>query len=252
MFPKAFSLRVFESWDYVARVKARGEKIRFLFSPFHRYSLLGMDMALSDYDGRTALHLAAAEGHEIIVKFLLEKCKVSPYLQDRLVTHFGYFNSWKPFLTKLSFLIKTKRPNCCKLNDGIFSSAVFGEILKYCFGLDVVDVRRCYKKKKLWHFVISLLLLKTFTWNSEYVFTIQRAIHTIKGDNSKCIIVRTMPLFLLRLFILHQASHGQALPPVLVSKYIQQNREHHTMQSDRDLHLPTKDFCSWSTDMKNK
>ena len=37
-----------------------------------------------------------------------------------------------------------------------------------------------------WHFVISLLLLKMFTWKSEYVFTIQRAIGTVKGDNSKC------------------------------------------------------------------
>ena len=41
--------------------------------------------------------------------------------------------------------------------------------------------------EKLSHFVISWLLLKIFTRNSEYVFTVQRAIHTIKGDNSKCI-----------------------------------------------------------------
>ena len=35
---------------------------------------------------------------------------------------------------------------------------------------------------KNWHFAISLLLLKIFTWNAEYVFIIQGAIHIIKGD----------------------------------------------------------------------
>jgi len=48
-----------------------------------RYALLGMDMSLADYDGRTAIHLAAAEGHDSIVRFLLEKCKVCPHLKDR-------------------------------------------------------------------------------------------------------------------------------------------------------------------------
>ena len=63
-------------------------------------------------------------------------------------------------------------------------------------------------------FVISLLLLKIFTWNSGNVSTIQRAIHTIKGDNSKCIFFfRIMPLFWLRLFILYQAPHSRALAP---------------------------------------
>lgn len=64
--------------------------VNLLFSAYNgdvtamrRYSLLGMDMSLADYDGRTALHLAAAEGHEAIVKFLLEKCNVSPFIEDR-------------------------------------------------------------------------------------------------------------------------------------------------------------------------
>ncbi|KAL4218662.1 hypothetical protein ACF0H5_021251 [Mactra antiquata] len=64
--------------------------VNLLFSAYNgdvtamrRYALLGMDMSLADYDGRTALHLAAAEGHEVIVKFLLEKCDVSPFLEDR-------------------------------------------------------------------------------------------------------------------------------------------------------------------------
>lgn len=42
-----------------------------------------MDMSLADYDGRTALHLAAAEGHENIVRFLFEKCNVDPHVKDR-------------------------------------------------------------------------------------------------------------------------------------------------------------------------
>ena len=58
----------------------------------------------------------------------------------------------------------------------IFSLALFGENPRYC-----------YIEQKLWNFVIPLSLLKIFTWNSEYVFAVQRAIHTIKEDNSKCI-----------------------------------------------------------------
>ena len=44
-----------------------------------------------------------------------------------------------------------------------------------------------FNSEKRFHFVISLLLLKIFTWNLEYVFTIQKVIYTMKGDNSKCI-----------------------------------------------------------------
>ena len=36
-----------------------------------------------DYDGRTALHLAAAEGHTHCVQFLVAGCGVSPLLRDR-------------------------------------------------------------------------------------------------------------------------------------------------------------------------
>jgi len=43
----------------------------------------GVDMNLGDYDGRTALHLAAAEGHLRCVKFLLEVCKVKFDVKDR-------------------------------------------------------------------------------------------------------------------------------------------------------------------------
>lgn len=37
----------------------------------------------SDYDGRTALHLAAAEGHLDCVQFLLEQCQVPHDPKDR-------------------------------------------------------------------------------------------------------------------------------------------------------------------------
>ena len=45
----------------------------------------GVDMNLFDYDGRTALHIAAAEGHLRCVKFLVETCNVRVNLKDRLV-----------------------------------------------------------------------------------------------------------------------------------------------------------------------
>ena len=56
---------------------------------------------------------------------------------------------------------------------------------------------------------MSLLLMKIFTWKSDYVFTICRAIHTIKGDNSKCnLFFRIMPLFRLDVFILYKFYMG--------------------------------------------
>lgn len=40
-------------------------------------------MTLADYDGRTALHLAAAEGHINCIEFLLNLCHVSVEVRDR-------------------------------------------------------------------------------------------------------------------------------------------------------------------------
>lgn len=85
----------------------------WLFRTF-RFALSAMDMEQRDYDSRTALHVAAAEGnartanrllwflqtsilletkisfcmlgaagHVEVVKFLLEACKVNPFPKDR-------------------------------------------------------------------------------------------------------------------------------------------------------------------------
>ena len=40
-------------------------------------------MSISDYDKRSALHLASAEGHFECVEYLLKTCKVTPHLKDR-------------------------------------------------------------------------------------------------------------------------------------------------------------------------
>uniref|UniRef100_A0A8C3VEB7 glutaminase n=1 Tax=Catharus ustulatus TaxID=91951 RepID=A0A8C3VEB7_CATUS len=71
-------------------------------SALRRFALSGMDMEQRDYDSRTALHVAAAEGHVDVVKFLLEACKVNPFPKDRWnntpmdeALHFGHHDVFK-------------------------------------------------------------------------------------------------------------------------------------------------------------
>lgn len=42
-----------------------------------------MDVNAVDYDGRSALHVAAAEGHTEVIRFLLENAGANGTLQDR-------------------------------------------------------------------------------------------------------------------------------------------------------------------------
>lgn len=43
----------------------------------------GCNMEMADYDKRTALHLAASEGHPEVILFLLNTAKVRPDPKDR-------------------------------------------------------------------------------------------------------------------------------------------------------------------------
>ncbi|XP_077368771.1 glutaminase kidney isoform, mitochondrial-like [Festucalex cinctus] len=52
-------------------------------SALRRYALSTLDMNQRDYDSRTALHIAASEGHVEAVIFLTEECKVNPNIKDR-------------------------------------------------------------------------------------------------------------------------------------------------------------------------
>ncbi|CAL8325078.1 unnamed protein product [Merluccius merluccius] len=52
-------------------------------SALRRFALSMVNMEERDYDARTALHIAAAEGHEEAVVFLTQICKVNPHVKDR-------------------------------------------------------------------------------------------------------------------------------------------------------------------------
>lgn len=48
-----------------------------------RMYMQGCNLEIADYDKRTALHLAASEGHPDVIIFLLNVAKVSPAPRDR-------------------------------------------------------------------------------------------------------------------------------------------------------------------------
>ncbi|XP_056108378.1 glutaminase kidney isoform, mitochondrial [Rhinichthys klamathensis goyatoka] len=52
-------------------------------SALRRIALSAVNMELTDYDIRTALHVSSAEGHLDAVKFLTDTCKVNPNAKDR-------------------------------------------------------------------------------------------------------------------------------------------------------------------------
>ncbi|KAG7269274.1 hypothetical protein CRUP_024901 [Coryphaenoides rupestris] len=52
-------------------------------SALRRFALSLVNMEERDYDARTALHIAAAEGHTDAVVFLTQVCKVNPHMKDR-------------------------------------------------------------------------------------------------------------------------------------------------------------------------
>ena len=56
---------------------ANGDKLAL-----ERAFLSGQDMSMSDYDKRTALHLACAENHPACVKFLIQTCKAKNFLKN--------------------------------------------------------------------------------------------------------------------------------------------------------------------------
>lgn len=48
-----------------------------------RAYMCGFDLDACDYDMRTALHIASADGHKEAVSFLLHVCGVNPNAKDR-------------------------------------------------------------------------------------------------------------------------------------------------------------------------
>ena len=54
-------------------------------SSIQRYLMAGVDLGQCDYDRRTPLHVAAAEGHYDVIEFLLTKAKVAVNPKDRYI-----------------------------------------------------------------------------------------------------------------------------------------------------------------------
>ncbi len=66
-----------------------------------RHMFLGHDMGISDFDGRTPLHLASAEGHLECVRFLLQSCGVPAQPADRYFMPFKVSSITDDAVTRL-------------------------------------------------------------------------------------------------------------------------------------------------------
>ena len=65
------------------QLKASNVIYKLFFPNRCRYFLAGADMNAVDYDGRSALHVAASEGHLEVIKFLMENTGASCLVKDR-------------------------------------------------------------------------------------------------------------------------------------------------------------------------
>ncbi|MGH0156605.1 UNVERIFIED_CONTAM: hypothetical protein FKN15_033773 [Acipenser sinensis] len=70
-------------WVKVKTNSQTKSKLRYRQHRTQRFALSAMDMEQKDYDSRTALHVASSEGHVEVVQFLVEECKVNPFMKDR-------------------------------------------------------------------------------------------------------------------------------------------------------------------------
>ena len=78
----------------------------------------------------------------------------------------------------------------------LFSSAFFRENPRYCYSLDVVIIVIVVGMQKTLTFCnISVITEDIYLKLTVHIHDIRRAIHTIKGDNAKCIFFIHLPAF---------------------------------------------------------